>query len=157
MTSMKDKFEELLRARSELAELERDVARARQAELMILHEKLGFASRRDLIAALLELGGHSFDFPVQSLPAACAEHARVATRPGREGNGPRARLSAELKREIIEAIEAGERGVDVARRFGISIPTLHNLKKAAGLIRFPRHSVAKHELRRLRPHRESEH
>ena len=33
----------------------------------------------------------------------------------------------------LSALKAGDKGTAVAKKFGISVPSLHNIKKAAGL------------------------
>jgi len=39
-----------------------------------------------------------------------------------------------MKAQILKAIREGEAGTSVAKRFGISVQTTQNLKKAAGLV-----------------------
>lgn len=46
----------------------------------------------------------------------------------------RARISPEMRQSIESALLAGEPGAAVARRFGISYPTLHKIKTATGLV-----------------------
>lgn len=111
---------ELRKARAQVQQLQEKVESERRQELRNLHQKLGFESRAELIQVLRSLGGTGRG------PA-----ARGAT--GRTGK--RARITAEMKQGIVRALQAGESGSAVARRFGISNPSLHNIKKAAGLVK----------------------
>ena len=48
--------------------------------------------------------------------------------------GKRARVTPAMKADIVKAIKAGSSGGAVAKRFGLSSQTIHNIKKAAGLV-----------------------
>jgi uncharacterized protein (DUF4415 family) len=52
---------------------------------------------------------------------------------GSTGRAKRTLITAELRQGIIDALKAGGKGNTVAAKFGVSVPTLHNIKKAAGL------------------------
>ncbi|MDE0768684.1 MAG: hypothetical protein OSB19_09855, partial [Opitutaceae bacterium] len=52
---------------------------------------------------------------------------------GSTGRAKRTLITAELRQGIIDALKAGGKGNAVAAKFGVSVPTLHNIKKAAGL------------------------
>jgi len=52
---------------------------------------------------------------------------------GSNGRAKRTLITAELRQGIIDALKAGGKGNAVAAKFGVSVPTLHNIKKAAGL------------------------
>ncbi len=126
MNSLISSLSALEEARAQVEKLQQQVASERRERLATIHTELGFGSRKELIDALVALG---------------------ATRRGRRSGGTRepgpaaasrskgGRIPAEMKAEIVKAIKAGESGVSVAERFGISLPSLHNIKKAAGLVR----------------------
>jgi hypothetical protein len=40
-----------------------------------------------------------------------------------------------MKKGILEAVKAGAAGAVVGKRFGVSVQTVQNIKKAAGLVR----------------------
>ena len=61
-----------------------------------------------------------------------APKAKKATK-GSKGRAKRTLITAELRQGIIDALKAGGKGSAVAAKFGVSVPTLHNIKKAAGL------------------------
>lgn len=52
-----------------------------------------------------------------------------------EKRGKRARITPEMKADIIDAAKAGTPGAVIAERFGVSVQSIQNVKKAAGLVR----------------------
>lgn len=40
-----------------------------------------------------------------------------------------------MKTEVGRAVEAGKKGAEIARRFGISIPSIQNIKTELGLVK----------------------
>ena len=117
----------LQKAEAQVEQLRKKAASERGKQLEGLHLSFGFASRRDLIDALESLdatrrrGGSA---------AASAGSTAAAVR----AKGSRARLTPETKAEVLAALENGESGVAVAERFAISVQTVQNIKKAAGLV-----------------------
>ena len=101
-------------------------------QLEQLHVTLGFASREELIEALQALGGgpRRRGRPKASSSSAPAGDVVAGARASK-----RARITPEMQAGILKALRAGERGVAVAARFGISGLSLHKIKKAAGLVR----------------------
>jgi DNA invertase Pin-like site-specific DNA recombinase len=83
---------------------------------------LGFASREDLINALRSVG-------------------KAGSGKGRRGRGKskgrrkRTTITAELRSRIEAAVRAGGKGQEVADKFDVSLPTVQNIKRAAGLTR----------------------
>src|SRR3954462_8311016 len=108
----------LQHAEAQVQQLKKKLLGERSQRLQLLHQSLGFASRNELIEALVSLqGGRG------------AGHA-----PGRGGSvsngsvsggsgGPalraskRARLTPDMKAQILKAIREGEAGTSVAKRF----------------------------------------
>lgn len=109
-----DKIKELQQYRGKVAELEKAIERDRRKELATLHAKMGYASTEELIAAL-----------------------RGSTRGGapRRARGKRARITPEMKQQIKAAVQSGKTGAEIAREFGISLPSVQNVKKEFGLVR----------------------
>ena len=62
---------------------------------------------------------------------------KVAKKPAKKSGGRRKRttITPQLRNDIIAAIKGGATGAAVAKKFGVSVPTVQNIKKAAGLIR----------------------
>ena len=110
-------LEKLRAAQARVVALQEKVEQERKSSLETLHESIGFSSRADLIAALERLEG-----PKRSRAGSAKPRAK------------RTRITPEMRAQIVEAIQSGQTGVAVAAQFGISTPSLHNIKKAAGLV-----------------------
>jgi hypothetical protein len=109
------------------ARVEQLRTKARSVRVQVLkdlHVQLGFASRRDLAKALLGLDGGGRATP--------RTDATTSTPTGRR---KRARITPEMTKGIIEAIKAGDAGAVVGKHFGISVQSVQNIKKAAGLVK----------------------
>ncbi len=118
--------------KAKLEALEKKAAAESAKKLTNLHKNLGFATRADLIAALssLETGGAKRG----PKPGAKKAGRPAAKAPkGAKKRAKRARITEELKAKVIAAVKAGSKGAAIASEFGISIPSLQNIKKAAGL------------------------
>ncbi|HLS28412.1 MAG TPA: hypothetical protein VK041_07160 [Opitutales bacterium] len=106
---MDKKLQEIEKYREKIADLEREMENERRQKLLDLHEQLGYDSRQDLIEALQKLPG------------------------GRRGR--RTVITPELRSKISDALKAGEEaGTAIARRFGVSVATVQNIKKDLGLV-----------------------
>jgi len=122
-TSLSSTIAALQAAEARAQQLRARALSERARELTTLHARLGFGARHELIEALLALDGARQQKAPRTAPA-----VRTETR-------KRARITSELRQSIIDAVQAGGAGADVAERFGISIGSVHNIKKAAGLVR----------------------
>jgi len=128
--------------KAKLASLEKKAEEERRKGIVNLHKDAGFATREDLIAALQELGGAPKKKrgrkAKKGARKALKKVARKAVKKAVAEKGARKRakrtvITEELRNGIIAALKAGEKGTAVAKNFGISVPSLHNIKKAAGL------------------------
>ena len=121
-----DTLKEIESTRSKLAELERKAETERKKQLSNLHSNLGFATREELIAALRSVDGAAAKGPRGRKPKAAT--TKVAKK-----RGKRARITDDVRQQVIAALKSGEKGTKVAKDFGISLPSLQNIKKAAGM------------------------
>lgn len=117
--SLESTLAKLRSAKDRVVALEEKLVVERRDSLSNLHETVGFESRDALIDALQQLIG--------SRPAGSGASAKPRAK--------RTRISPEMRAEIVKALKAGQTGVVVAQQFGISNPSLHNIKKAAGLVK----------------------
>ena len=51
------------------------------------------------------------------------------------GKRSRAVITPEIKQGVADAAKAGKTGAEIAKKFGISLPSVQNIKKAAGLVK----------------------
>jgi transposase-like protein len=134
---------DLQKAEARLAELRKRAVAERSTVLRNIHGELGFESRSELIAALRALEGlkpaarqREDGSGGGNVASSAARHGGVLQRaevPSTERARRRTRIDAELRAKIVAALRGGETGAAVAQRFGISLPSVHNIKKAAGL------------------------
>ncbi|MGH8021042.1 MAG: helix-turn-helix domain-containing protein [Opitutaceae bacterium] len=121
------------------AKIEEAMIAERKAQLANIHEEYGYGSREDLIAALRGSG--------QSAPArktagkrgrkkraVAAAAPKPAASRGRKRR-KRTTITPELRKSIESAVRSGKTGAAVAAEFGVSLPTVQNIKRAAGLTR----------------------
>ena len=129
--------------KSKLAALEKKAAVEQKARIQNLHKEAGFATRQELIDALQTLGGtapkkakargRKAAKATKTSKPVKAPKAKKAVKKGAKKRAKRTVITAELKKGIIGALKAGGTGAAIAAKFGVSVPTLHNIKKAAGL------------------------
>lgn len=128
---LSSKIKELADYKAKVMQLEKAVQEEREAALARAHLDLGFASRADLIKALraLEKAGPRRGRRKGAKGAKGAAPAAA----GRKGRRKRTKITPELRDSILAAVKEGGTGSAVARRFGVSLPTVQNIKRAAGL------------------------
>ncbi|MDQ8184439.1 hypothetical protein [Pelagicoccus sp. SDUM812002] len=118
--------------KAKLEALEKKAAAEAAKKLTNLHADLGFASRADLIVALSSLESVKAK-PGRKPQAVVKKAGRPAVAQKASKRAKRAKITEELKAKVIDAVKAGGKGAAIAKEFGISIPSLQNIKKAAGL------------------------
>ena len=106
-----NKLKELENYKSKVAALEKEIAAERTSKLAFLHKEVGLESTDALIAALKDL-------------------SKKASK-----RSKRARLTPVIKQKIANAIKAGLKGVDAAKKFSVSIPTIQNIKNEFELVK----------------------
>ena len=120
--------------KAKLASLEKKAAAEQHKRIVNLHTDAGFETREDLIAALQSLGGGPKKKQGRKAKKTARKVAKKAVaKKGAKTRAKRTVITDELRKSIIEALKAGGKGTAVAKKFGISVPSLHNIKKAAGL------------------------
>jgi hypothetical protein len=113
-----DKLKQLSEYQNKIEELKSEIDQERKNELAHLHEKFGFASPVDLIRALREAAGLGGKVRGRSV----SRHRKHA------------RISAEMKEQIKAALQGDKSGARIADEFGISLPSVYNIKKEFGLV-----------------------
>ncbi len=120
-----DKARRLAAYQAKVAALQEQVEKDRTKALAHLHEEYGFVSATELIKAIRAAAGRHRGRPPGKRPVH-RKHARI---------------TPELKDKIEAALRAGKTGGSVAAKFGVSLPSVYNLKKAFGLVKA--HKAAK--------------
>lgn len=114
---------------------------SQQAKLFTgLPAQYGFGSIDQLILALVPYASPRMKGRFKTGPKAAATAPARAKSPKPKGKRRRAAISDETRNAVIEAIKAGEKtGAAIAKEFGISVPSVNNIKAAAKLTK-PRKS-----------------
>ncbi|HEY0943935.1 MAG TPA: helix-turn-helix domain-containing protein, partial [Opitutaceae bacterium] len=121
-------IKELETYKSKVADLEKSIATQLDAELSALPGKYGFDSVQDFLLAVKKAAGSKSATKKKGKrgrPAAAAP----------AGKRKRAKITPELKAEVKSAVEAGKTGAAIAKEFGISLPSVQNIKKEFGLVK----------------------
>jgi hypothetical protein len=117
-----DKIKELASFKSKVEALEAEVAKQLQAELAGLPAQYGYDSLNGFIKAVKKAGGGRSSFKAP----------KVA---GGKRRRRRAKITPEMKDGIKAAVKAGKTGAEIAKEFGISLPSVQNVKKELGLVK----------------------
>jgi len=119
----KDKLKELERMKGKLAKLEAELAYEQALELSKIPAKYGFKSAEEFLEAVAgavkEVGGSK---------------KKVSEGP-KSKRRRRAKITDEIKAKVVEAVKAGKTGARIAKDLGVSLPSVQNIKKAAGLVK----------------------
>ena len=118
-----DAVKELQAAKAKVVALEQSLAKELKQNLAKLPSEYGFDNLPAFIKALKAATGG------QRGPKA----AKAAGKPGKRSK--RARLTPELKDKVKVAVNAGKTGAAIAKEFGISVPSVQNIKKEFGLVK----------------------
>ena len=113
--------QEIANAKAKVAELEGFLKN--QGKLARLPFDFGYADLKSFIKALKRAAG------AKPARAAKAPAARKAKR------GKRARITPEIKEAVKAAVASGKTGAAIAKEFGISLPSVQNIKKEFGLVK----------------------
>lgn len=111
-----DKQKEIAAYKAKIAVLEKAVASELLTKLTNLHKEAGLESTEALIAELKKLN----------------KATRKAKAPRK---GKRTRITPAIKSGVGKAVRAGRKGAEIAKRFGISIPSIQNIKTELGLVK----------------------
>ena len=114
-----EKIKQLADYQGKVAKLQKQIERERTKALAHLHEKYGFESVKELVKAIRAAAG----------PAG----KRRGRKPGRHRK--HARITPQMKDKIKGAIQTGRTGAQIAQAFGISLPSVYNIKKSFGLVK----------------------
>ena len=130
----------MAKKQAELAMLEKELEAARDAQFTELPAKLGLNSIDALIKALASYASPRLRGALKSVfgekPVVVAAPKREAESeaPPKAGKRKRARITPELREEIVKALKAGGKtGGAVAAEFGISVAAVNIIKREAGL------------------------
>jgi hypothetical protein len=134
------KIKQLNAVRAKLAHLEKTVETELRQELAVLHEQFGFSDLKSFFKAVRAAAGGGIE-----------GRSRKPGRPKKTAAVPktrkRAKITAAIRSRVKKLVQAGKSGSKIAKAVGISLPSVQNIKKAAGLVKSrkpePRKATAK--------------
>ena len=122
------KLKQLDAVRAKLAHIEKTVETELRQELAVLHKQYGFSDLKSFFKAVRAAAGGGIQGarkkPGRPKKAAAAPKTRK-----------RAKITAAIRAWVKKLVQAGESGSQVAKAVGISLPSVQNIKKAAGLVK----------------------
>lgn len=118
--------------REELTHLESQAAQERENTLRSLPAAAGVQTVDELIALLIP-----YSSKYQGKRGAKPRRAKAASAPKAAGEkkGTRTRLTPEQKQQVVEDIKGGMTGAEAAKKYDVSVMTVQNIKKAAGIVK----------------------
>ena len=116
-----EKIKELASFKSKVEALEAEVAKQLQAELSGMPAAYGFDSLNGFIKAVKQAAGGRSSYKAPKVAG------------GKKRR--RAKITPEMKNGIKAAVKAGKTGAEIAKEFGISRPSVQNVKKEFGLVK----------------------
>ena len=118
-----DKIKQLQELQAQAANLKQSIEAERTKELAALPSQYGFDSVESFIKAVRAAGGKGKGKRGRKAKAAAG------------GKRSRTKITPELKQQVVSAVNAGKTGAAIASEFGISLPSVQNIKKEAGLVK----------------------
>jgi hypothetical protein len=115
-----DKLKQLTEYQTKIDELKNSIEQERSKALSHLHEEYGFKTPAELIKALRAAAG----------PKGAGTRKQGGIRRRKH-----ARITADLREKIKVALQSGKTGTQVAAEFGVSVPSIHNIKKEFGMVK----------------------
>ena len=127
-TMVTTKIKQLDAVRAKLAHLEKTVETELRQELSVLHKQYGFPDLEPFFKAVRAAVGGGIE-----------RASRKVGRPKKADAAPKARkrakITAAIRARVKKLVQAGKSGSQVAKAVGISLPSVQNIKKAAGLVK----------------------
>ncbi len=117
------KIQELAATKAKVAGLEKAIASELNKELAALPGQFGFDDVKSFLKAV----------------QAASKGKRAAGKKGKPAAGTKKRraravITDATRAQVKKLVEAGKTGAQIAKEVGISLPSVHNIKKALGLV-----------------------
>lgn len=122
-----NKIKELAATRAKMLNLEKTIASQLNKELAALPAKFGFENVADFLKAVQAASGG------KGRKAGKQSKAKAKAKGGKKRRS-RAVITDATRAQVKKLVEAGKTGGEIAKEVGISLPSVHNIKKALGLV-----------------------
>ena len=117
------KIQQLAATRAKIAGLEKAIAAQLKRELSALPAKFGFDNVGDFVKA------------VQAAVGKGAGAKKAAASSSGKKRRKRSVITDATRAQVKKLVEAGKTGAQIAKAVDISLPSVHNIKKALGLVK----------------------
>ncbi|MEK7234874.1 MAG: helix-turn-helix domain-containing protein [Elusimicrobiota bacterium] len=121
------KIKELESLRSKAADLQSQIESERKSELAILPHEYGYDSLKEFIKALKAAAGSRRKGRGRKMTSKKAA--------SKSGKRTYTKITPVMKAKVIAAVKADKTGSAIVKEFGLSLPSVQNIKKAAGLVK----------------------
>ena len=118
------RIQELAVTRAKVASLEKAIAAQLKKELAALPDKFGFGDVNAFIKAVKAASVGKRRRPVK----------KAKRKVGGKKRRTRAVITDAKRAQVKKLVEAGKTGGEIAKAVGVSLPSVHNIKKALGLV-----------------------
>jgi hypothetical protein len=115
------KIKALEEAKAKVQQLEAAVSRGLHSALASLPDEYGFESVDAFVSAVKSAAG--------------VRSPRSAKGAGTKPRRTRAKITEAVRKDVVRLVKAGKTGLEIAAAIGISLPSVQNIKKAAGLVK----------------------
>jgi len=122
-----NQIKELAATKQKIVALEKSIAARLDKELATLPSKYGFASA-DAFAKAVKAAAGGATKPRKSKPA-------PAKAGGKKTRKKRVPITDAIRADVKKLVEEGKTGPAIAKALNISAPSVHNIKKALGLVK----------------------
>lgn len=133
-----NKIKELRALQAKAATLQAAIDAERNAELASLPSKYGFDTTAAFIQAVRNADGAKTTGKGKGKSKATKKVAAKSTTAKASvvvAKRKRAKITPAIKAKVKSAVKAGTSGAMIAKSLGISLPSVHNIKKELGLVK----------------------
>ena len=131
-----EKIKRLEATKAKIAALEVSIAAELHEELAALPSSYGYPTLAAFIKAVRAAA--SAPAPKNGRKAKAKTKAKANAKPAKKGKKPRRKravITDETRAEVKKLVEAGQTAIQIANAVNVSIPTVHNIKRALGLVK----------------------
>ena len=130
-----NKIKELQALQARAASLQAAIDAERNAELASLPSKYGFDTTAAFIQAVRNADGTKAKRKGKATKKKTATKSTTAKGSVAVAKRKRAKITPAIKAKVKSAVKAGTSGALIAKSLGISLPSVHNIKKELGLVK----------------------
>lgn len=137
-----NKIKQLEATKAKVVALEKSIAAQLEKKLAALPGEYGFDSAEEFLSAVRAATGgkrggkrgRKRGRPGRKAKGKGKRKAKASAK-GKQGRRRRAKITDDTRAKVKSMVEGGKTGSQIAATLKISVPTVHNIKKALGLVK----------------------